>query len=119
MIVSDCSRRELARQSRNTWESLPDRFRYTPECWNLGLQPSVIIALTDIRLKVLSNDLNIHKLMERYDPTDSARQALLSIAGEIVTIILQLGNAQHRAVFVNQDFRYLVGSACCCLQNQL
>lgn len=108
----DWSRRELARRSRNSWESLPARFRYTPECWNSGLQPSVIVALTDIRLKALYNDFNIHKLIERYDPTDSARRALLDIAGEIVTIILQLGNAQHRAVFMNHEFRYVVSHAC-------
>lgn len=112
----DCSRRELARRSRNSWESLPARFRYTPECWNQGLPPSVIVALTDIRLKVLYNDFNIHKLIERHDPTDLARRALLDIAGEIVTIILQLGNAQHRAVFVNHEFRYVVSHACYYLQ---
>jgi hypothetical protein len=107
-MASDRNRRELAGRSRNIWESLPARFRYTPECWNSKLQPSVIVALTDVRLKVLYNDFNIHKLIERHDPTGSARNALLETAVEIITIILQLGNSQHRAVFVNHEFRYVV-----------
>jgi hypothetical protein len=107
----DCGCRELARRSHNSWESLPARFRYTHDCWNSGLQPSVIVSLTDIRLKVLYNDFNIHKLIGRYDRTDSARKALLDIAGETIDIILQLGNARHRAVFVNHDFRYVVSHA--------
>lgn len=109
---SDCSGRQLALQSQNSWNSLPARFRYTPECWSSGLQASVIVSLTSIRLKALYNDFSIQKLIARYHPTDSARRALLDIAGEIVTIILQLGNAQHRAVFVHHEFRYVVSHAC-------
>jgi hypothetical protein len=104
----DYDLRELARRSHNSWESLPARFRYTHECWVSGLQPSVIVSLTKIRLKVLHNDFNIHNLIGRYDRTDSARRTLLDIAGEIINIILQLGNARHRAVFVNHEFRDMV-----------
>jgi hypothetical protein len=113
---SNCGRNELARRSHNSWESLPARFRYTPECWNSDLPPSVIISLTDVRLKVLYNDFNIHKLIGRYDRTDSARKALLNIAGETIDIILQLGSFRHRAVFMNHEFRYLVSHACYHLQ---
>jgi hypothetical protein len=113
---SDYDRRELARRSHNSWEALPARFRYTHECWNSGLQPSVIVSLTEIRLKVLYNDFNIHKLIGRYDRTDSTRRALLDIAGETINIILQLGNARHRAVFLNHEFRYVVSPGCCYLQ---
>ena len=106
------NRRELARRSYDSWESLPARFRYTTECWSSGLQPSVIMSLTDIRLRVLDNDFNIQKLIGRYDRTDTARRALLNLAGETICIILQLGNARHRAVFVNDDFRYAVSNSC-------
>jgi hypothetical protein len=111
--------RELTRRSRNSWDSLPARFRYKPECWNSELQPPVIVALTDVRLKVLYNDFNIHKLIEAHDLTGSARMALVEIAVEIVTILLQLGNAQHRAVFVHHEFRYVVSHVQYYLQTQL
>ena len=118
-ISSDSNPRELARRSRNSWDSLPARFRYTAECWSSELQPPVIVALTDVRLKVLYNNFNIHKLIERHDPTESAREALLETAVEIVTIILQLGNAQHRAVFVHHEFRYVVSHVHSCLHTRL
>jgi hypothetical protein len=105
-------RRELARRSHDSWESLPARFRYTTECWDSGLQPSVIMSLTDIRLRVLDNDFNIQKLIGRYDQTDTARRALLDLAGETIGIILQMGDVRHRAVFVNADFRYAVSNPC-------
>ena len=112
----DGNRRELTRRSRNSWDSLPARFRYTTESWNSELQPPVIVALTGVRLKVLYNDFNIHKLIERHDLTGSARKALVETAVEIVTILLQLGNAQHRAVFVHHEFRYVVSHFHCRLQ---
>ena len=108
---SDCGSRDLARHAYDSWQSLPARFRYTPECWKSGLPPSVIVTLAVIRLKALSNDFDIQKLIERYDQSDTAHGALLDIAGEVVTIILQLGNAQHRSAFVKQELRYVVSCA--------
>ncbi|KAL1307017.1 hypothetical protein AAFC00_005644 [Neodothiora populina] len=98
--------RDLSKRCHTTWESLPAHLCYTPGFWESGIPPAVCLMLTIVHLSYLQVDFQIYRMLGKSEREPLPQ--LLEFSAEILATLLQLGRSRDKAVFLHQDFSYLM-----------
>jgi hypothetical protein len=97
---------DISRRIRESWEMLPQQFRYWPGCWNEDIPSGVCLMLVVVYLTHFYNEFMIQKLLDHQPLTSNV--ALLRVSLDMLTSTLTVGTIRDRTYDVHRDFLHIV-----------
>ncbi|KAI1442713.1 hypothetical protein F5Y02DRAFT_395330 [Annulohypoxylon stygium] len=93
-------------RSRETWKTIPQHLRYTPNCWTSNLSSAICLMLGRIYISYLHIQFQVLRLLGQGDVTPQPE--LIQISASILETTIRMAKARSRAVFFPRDLPVLV-----------